>query len=224
MTPVAHSQVQSQQSDPDVTTRVGGWLFRHRSSIPVPLAIAVLVLQIGEVTPSIALIAGGVALTFLGELLRLWAVHHIGVISRTRSDRLGPLIAAGPFAFVRNPLYLGNIALWAGFALTARLVWLAPVIIALLGLEYHAIVRWEERLLEARLGDGYREYAARVPRWIPAFIREIRHEPAGTGLPSASSASSAVNPFSWRDTLFSERGTLLAIAAGYALLWIKARF
>jgi hypothetical protein len=39
-----------------------------------------------------------------------------------------------------------------------------------------------------------------------------------------SSVSSVVEHFSWRDTFFSERGTLIAIAAGYALLWIKARF
>ena len=50
---------------------------------------------------------------------------------------------------------------------TARLVWLAPVILVLLALEYHAIVRWEETLLESRLGQAYRDYAARVPRWIP---------------------------------------------------------
>jgi protein-S-isoprenylcysteine O-methyltransferase Ste14 len=220
MTPAAHSQVQSQESDPDATTRVGGWLFRHRSSIPAPLAIAVLVLRTGEAPPSVALIAAGVALTLLGETFRLWAVHHIGVISRTRSDRLGPLVAAGPFAFVRNPLYLGNIALWTGFALAAQLAWLAPVVIVLLGLEYHAIVRWEERLLEARLGNAYREYAARVARWIPTVNRETLNG-AMTG---PASASSAVTPFTWSDTLFSERGTLLAIAAGYALLWIKARF
>ena len=103
-------------------------------------------------------------------------------------------------------------------------MWLAPIIVLLLGLEYHAIVRWEERLLEARLGDDYRAYAARVPRWIPRLNRAERHADPGGELPSASSASSAVNAFSWRDTLFSERGTLLAIAVGYALLWIKARF
>ena len=56
-----------------------------------------------------------------GELLRLWGVHHIGAISRTRSDRLGPLVDTRPFALVRNPLYLGNIALWVGFAVSARL-------------------------------------------------------------------------------------------------------
>jgi protein-S-isoprenylcysteine O-methyltransferase Ste14 len=220
MTPGAHSQVQSQELDPDAITRIGGWLFRHRSSLPAPLAVALLVLRIGQAAPSAALIAIGVTLTLSGELFRLWAVHHIGAISRTRSDRLGPLVAAGPFAFVRNPLYLGNIAVWAGFALAAQLVWLAPVIVVLLALEYHAIVRWEERLLEARLGDAYREYAARVPRWIPALNREARHARAA----ASPAASSTAMSFTWADTLFSERGTLLAIAAGYALLWIKARF
>jgi protein-S-isoprenylcysteine O-methyltransferase Ste14 len=223
MSAAANSQVQLQESDPDITTRIGGWLFRHRSSIPVPLGIAVLVLRIGQAPPSAALIACGVALTLLGELFRIWAVHHIGVISRTRSDRLGPLVAVGPFAIVRNPLYLGNIALWAGFALTAHLVWLAPVIVILLGLEYHAIVRWEERLLEARLGDAYREYASRVARWLPTIKAEAYD--AGTTRASLAAAGSApAPPFTWTDTLFSERGTLLAIAAGYVLLWIKARF
>jgi protein-S-isoprenylcysteine O-methyltransferase Ste14 len=155
-------------------------------------------------------------LTALGELVRLWAVHHIGVISRTRSDRLGPLVDTGPFGLVRNPLYIGNVLLWVGFALTARLVWLAPIVLVLLVLEYHAIVRWEEQLLESRLGGAYRTYVAHVPRWIPAFERRDRRSPAR----SASSASG----FSWRETFFSERGTLLAIAAGYLLLWLKARF
>ena len=140
-------------------------------------------------------------------MIRLWAVRHIGVISRTRSDRLGPLVSSGPFAIVRNPLYIGNIALWVGFALSARLVWMAPIIVVVLGLEYHAIVGWEERLLEERQGDAYRAYAAHVPRWMPLF----RMPPA-----SASPA-----PVSWRETLFSERGTLIAIAIGYALLRVK---
>jgi len=78
---------------------------------------------------------------------------------------------------------------------------------------YHAIVRWEEQLLEARLGDGYRGYAARVPRWLP-----------NTGGGSALDAAIAPAAFSWRQTLFSERGTFVAIALGYLLLWIKARF
>jgi len=213
------------QVEPDTTIQLGGWLFRHRTALPLPVAVAILGLRIGEAPPSARLAAAGVAVTVLGELIRLWGVHHIGVISRTRSERLGPLVASGPFAILRNPLYVGNVALWVGFALTARLVWLAPVVLLLLGLEYHAIVRWEERLLESRFGDAYRAYAGHVHRWWPTLNRGDRGDRGEKGL-SAISATSAVkrDASSWRDTLFSERGTLLAIAAGYFLLWIKARF
>jgi protein-S-isoprenylcysteine O-methyltransferase Ste14 len=190
--------------------RAGAWLFQKRTSLPLPLAVAILATPSTQTRAVTATILGGIALTLAGELVRLWGVSHIGVISRTRSDRLGPLVDTGPFALVRNPLYLGNIALWTGFAFTAGLPWLAPIIVIMLGAGYHAIVRWEEGLLETRLGDAYRKYMARVPRWLP---RNFRFQ-----------ISDFRFPFSWRATLFSERGTLLAIAAGYLLLWLKARF
>ena len=136
-------------------------------------------------------------LVAVGELIRLWAVRHIGVISRTRSDRLGPIVSTGPFAFVRNPLYIGNIALWTGFALSAAPPWMAALVVLILGGEYHPIVRWEEHLLESRRGAEYRAYAERVPRWIP--------------FASAPPQAPDRLLFSWRETLFSERGTLLAI-------------
>ena len=134
--------------------------------------------------------------------------------SPTRSTRLGPLVASGPFALVRNPLYIGNITLWVGFAVLARLLWMVPVVVLLLGLEYHAIVRWEERLLESRLGDGYRRYAERVPRWVPIFQHKGHEGHKGEDLKGH---------FSWRQTVFSERGTLIAIALGSLALWIKLR-
>jgi protein-S-isoprenylcysteine O-methyltransferase Ste14 len=212
----------SDQTSPD-STKLGEWLFRHRTALPLPIAGAILGLRVGEAAPYAILIAAGVAVTVAGELIRLWGVRHIGAISRTRSDRLGPLVATGPFALIRNPLYVGNILIWVGFALSARLVWLAPLIVLLLGAEYHAIVRWEESLLVSRLGEAYREYAARVPRWLPTFDRRERNARGEQDFP-ASSASSAISGFSWTDTLFSERGTFVAMAVGYLLLWIKARF
>ena len=214
---------ESRVTTPDTTTRLGGWLFRHRTSLPLPAALAILTLRIGEAPPSALLAGMGVAVTMAGELIRLWGVHHIGAISRTRSERLGPLIASGPFARLRNPLYVGNIALWVGFALTARLVWLAPVILVLLALEYHAIVRWEETLLESRLGQAYRDYAARVPRWVPVlFYRGDRRE-RGDERRDEAFLEKDRRAFSWRATLFSERGTFIAIAVGYLALWIKLR-
>ena len=193
-----------------VKVAAGGWLFRHRTALPLPIAAAILAIPAGNDPVGAALPATGVAITVLGEAIRLWGVRHIGAISRTRSERLGPLIDSGPFRYVRNPLYIGNVLLWVGFAVTARLWWLAPVAFALLAAEYHAIVGWEERLLVQRIGDAYREYMTRVPRWIPTL--------------RASGSDRAATSFSWLETLFSERGTLIAMAFGYLLLWLKARF
>ncbi len=190
---------------------LGGWLFRHRTAIPIPVALVLLFVRMGESRPSPLLAVGGAALVGAGELLRVWAVRHIGAISRTRADRLGPLVASGPFRFVRNPLYVGNLMLWSGFALSARLVWMLAVVLVVIGFEYHAIVRWEEQLLRARRGEEYLAYAARVPRWLPL--------PGRLGLRTAPPA-----PYSWLDTLHSERGTIIAIAAGFALLALKLRW
>jgi protein-S-isoprenylcysteine O-methyltransferase Ste14 len=208
------TKAQLTQQDPDTLRRLGGWLFRYRTSIPVPIALALLLIPAANSSSSLStsLLPIGVLTVAAGEAVRLWAVHHIGAISRTRSDRLGPLIDTGPFGLVRNPLYLGNILLWLGFALSARLLWVAPLIVILLAVEYHAIVRWEETLLADRLGDSYRRYMTRVPRWIP-------RRPANS--PMSLDAAGA-HVFSWRDTLYSERGTLIAIVVGYGLLTAKA--
>ena len=203
-------------------------MFRHRTSLPLPIAAAILFIPPPETRRQLGTILTGVALTAIGEAIRIWGVHHIGAISRTRSDRLGPLVDSGPFAYVRNPLYLGNMLLWVGFAVAARLVWLAPIVVALLAVQYRWIVRWEERLLVDRLGEPYREYARRVPRWIPR-IQSLAREP---GLPARPTSQTGgpdwrarlASQTSLADALFSERGTLIAIAAGYALLWLKARF
>jgi protein-S-isoprenylcysteine O-methyltransferase Ste14 len=196
--------------------RFGGWLFRHRTSIPLPIVLALLFVPAQRLARPLFFDVAGAILVALGELTRLWAVRHIGAISRTRSDRLGPLVSTGPFAIVRNPLYIGNIALWVGFSLAAHLPLLAPVVAVVLAVEYHAIVRWEEALLESRRGEEYRAYAARVPRWIPRTQSQSGQKPQRLDV--------AGDPtFSWRETLYSERGTLIAIAAGYGGIWIKVK-
>ncbi len=129
--------------------------------------------------------------------MRLWGVHHIGAISRTRSERLGPLVATGPFALVRNPLYVGNIALWVGFALTARLVWLAPVILVLLALEYHAIVRWEERCSSR----GWARPTATTPRACRDGSRRFNREQIAAETRLCVSATRGNGVFLARDAL-----------------------
>ena len=107
-----------------------------------------------------------------GEGLRLWAVRHIGTISRTRTTRYGPLMTAGPYAIVRNPLYVGNWFLWTGFA-----VWSAAAVDAadrLAGVrapvprdrEVGSVVHPQH--LHDRAYDEYaRQVRAWLPRWPP---------------------------------------------------------
>jgi protein-S-isoprenylcysteine O-methyltransferase Ste14 len=187
-------------------TPAGAWLFRYRSSLPVPLALVLVFVRKGAVDASWVLVAGPL-LVVVGEGLRLWAVRHIGTISRTRTTRYGPLITAGPYAITRNPLYVGNWFLWTGFTLWSALLWMLPVAWLVFAVQYRAIARWEAAFIRGIYGSAYDDYARRVRAWMP------RWPPAGP------TASTTLHP--WRAVFFSERGTLLAVAAMSALLILK---
>lgn len=76
------------------------------------------------------------------------------------------LIASGPFAFTRNPLYLSNTLLMIGIGLIVGGLWfLALAIVAAFATQKLAIEP-EERHLEARFGKAYRDYRKKVRRWI----------------------------------------------------------
>jgi protein-S-isoprenylcysteine O-methyltransferase Ste14 len=195
----------SEQAAP-VLVRVGAWAFRHRSWLPVPLGLAVIVLRTGEVAGAWPLAIGAV-LVAVGELLRLWAVRHIGSISRTRtSTRQGPLITSGPFRIVRNPLYLGNWLIWTGLVVASRLVWMLPITWAVFALQYGPMVIWEETRLRSMFGRQYDRYALDVSRWVPKPPNDLA--PLRTRHP-------------WRAVAFSERGTVMAIAVVAVLLAAK---
>jgi protein-S-isoprenylcysteine O-methyltransferase Ste14 len=185
----------------------GGWLFRQRSWLPVPIALVLLLVRWG-MTRHPALPIVGPLLVAAGEGLRWWAVGQIGVISRTRTTRLGPLITSGPFALCRNPLYVANLLQWAGFTVWSGLLWMLPITLGLFILYYRSIIDWEEALLTERFGEAYARYVADTPRWRPRLDRL-----------SAAFAASAMHP--WREVAFSERGTLAAIGVGAILLVIR---
>ncbi len=144
--------------------RAGEWLFQNRGWIPAPFAAVPLLIP-AELTLS-GWAAGG-ALMLLGEALRLWGVAAAGPETRRRSRGVERLVTHGPFAFVRNPIYVGNLLLWLGFALASGIEWFPPVAGALFAMEYSAIVRFEEGVLVATFGAEYARYRERTPRWVP---------------------------------------------------------
>lgn len=112
--------------------------------------------------------AGG-AFIILGELIRIWGVSYAGSITRTRIVSLDRLVTNGPFAYVRNPLYVGNLLLWTGFTFLSGLLWFIPLIWLWFSTQYYFIIRWEELKLEEEFGEEYRAYKENTPRWIPSF-------------------------------------------------------
>lgn len=173
---------------------IGRWLFERRGWLPVPFVAAALLLR-----PSHW--GAGLLVTLLGEALRLWAVGHIGRVSRTRGADVGRLVDVGPYARLRNPLYVGNILLFAGFGVV---LWPAALLLVpLLAVYYDRIVAWEEQNLRALLGEPYADYCRRVPRWWP-------------GGPPKAGAWSA------REAFRSERGTFAVLAAVWTALLARA--
>jgi protein-S-isoprenylcysteine O-methyltransferase Ste14 len=77
------------------------------------------------------------------------------------------LVTGGPFAFVRNPIYLANGALIVGSVLACGTLWLVPIALAWCAALYAAVVRYEEWLLARHYGWPYVDYLERALRWVP---------------------------------------------------------
>ncbi len=141
--------------------------FNYRSYTPIPLLLAILIWA----HPSPASLIAGFALALLGESLRIWAVRHAGGATRTtgRPGAGAELITHGPFAYVRNPLYLGNFILSLGLCVMAWawMPWMLLLFIALFAVQYSLIVSLEEERLRQHFGQIYEKYLQAVPRFIP---------------------------------------------------------
>jgi protein-S-isoprenylcysteine O-methyltransferase Ste14 len=84
-------------------------LFRHRSWVPVPFVLLLMLFH-GELDFTRSVVAAG--LLALGEGWRIWAVAVAGTGTRRRGRRVRCLITGGPFGCHRNPLYAGNFLIW----------------------------------------------------------------------------------------------------------------
>ena len=105
----------------------------------------------------------GVVLVLLGIASRMWASGHI------KKNKV--LATDGPYAYVRHPLYVGNLSLGFGFALASSLWWSLPLYILILLLFYPPAIRTEDeklhRLFKEEWEQWRKETRALIPRLSP---------------------------------------------------------
>ena len=181
-------------------------LFQYRSYTPIPF----LIVMLRFARPTESSLTGGFLIVLVGELLRLWGVSIAGSETRT-TDSVGGtfLITKGPFSYVRNPLYLGNVLIYFGIGTMSNALypWLAFIAMIYFLFQYTLIVSLEEEHLSTRFGEEYVRYCRSVPRFFPVFKRYLggnRQQP----------------DLDWRRGLASEKRSIQAIGLLTAVLFL----
>lgn len=187
--------------------RVGRTWFKWRSFSPVPFFLLMVILP-SDFKPEGWALALPLVILVAAEALRIWAVGHAGSATRTRGDTVPELVHAGPYRYVRNPLYIANIALYSFLGVACGFYYLSFVTFVVSVLEYVFIVQFEEYVLQRTFGADYQEFLAKVPRWVPALTPQI---------------SATRHQFSLGRGIRSEKSTLLCMAAMLALILVKLR-
>lgn len=150
----------------------GGFFMRWRVRLGYPLAAVVL--WFSHPTPPSILLGGCVGL--LGLLLRAYAGGYL--------QKQEFLTVSGPYAYTRNPLYLGSSILALGAALAMHSWTSALPLLLYFAIFYSIVMRREEKELQMRHGAAFEEYAGAVPLFFPR-------------LQPAKLAGGSVGSFSW---------------------------
>jgi protein-S-isoprenylcysteine O-methyltransferase Ste14 len=129
------------------------------SRLRVPLGYAAFALVVFLARPSPLSMAAGIALAVLGESLRIWASGHI-----EKTERLA---TGGPYAYTRNPLYVGSALMAVGVAAASASVIVLGAVAVYFAALYPAVIREESAFLARRFPDEYAAWAREVPAFLP---------------------------------------------------------
>jgi protein-S-isoprenylcysteine O-methyltransferase Ste14 len=135
--------------------------------IRVPLGFAFAVLYFWLARPTWRTLALGAVSIIPGLVIRALASGHV------RKNEA--LATSGPYAYTRNPLYLGSLLVAIGFAVAARSLWVAAGLVAMFFAICVPVIRSEEAFLRERFPE-FQEYANDVPRMIPRITPAFRNE------------------------------------------------
>jgi protein-S-isoprenylcysteine O-methyltransferase Ste14 len=136
--------------------------------IRVPLGFVLAAAYIWLAKPTWISVAIGGLIAFIGVAIRAAASGHV--------KKNAELTKTGPYAYTRNPLYVGSIVIAAGFAIAAMSTWIVAILASMFVLIYVPVIRSEEVFLRGTFAD-FNDYCQRVPRLVPRFTRAYE----GTG-------------------------------------------
>ena len=188
---------------------IGNFFFKYRSYTPIPLAV--IIIYNAQYTNSYVVL--GLLCIIFGESIRFWAVSHAGGITRTTTVGAAKLCTSGPFAYTRNPLYIGNMLMYNGIVLIAgasniltmlMLTWLFFII------QYLLIIDLEEKTLTSLFGNTYINYKKNVPRIFPRLFRW--------------ESDDSRQPMTLLKTLYTEKRTLQNVILFFLLIYMRSQF
>jgi protein-S-isoprenylcysteine O-methyltransferase Ste14 len=154
------SEVSQSGAQPSQTTRDTWSRVARRIRVPLGFIFAVVFVLLAKPTKT-SLIAGALVL-LPGLVLRGFASGHV------QKDK--QLTTSGPYAYTRNPLYLGSLLLAAGFAIAACNWWIVAIMLVMFAVIYVPVIAGEERYLRQTFPE-YDNYARHVPRMLPRLTR-----------------------------------------------------
>lgn len=149
-------------------------------------------------TPTPISVISGLPIVILGEAIRTWSSGYIRKNKQLATD--------GPYAYTRNPLYLGSFLIGFGFIVMARNPYVLISFLMGFAVIYQAVVLLEETKLEMTFGKKYQDYCGHVPRFIP----RLRRHPYGAGLFEWSLVQKHREYLAW-----------LGMAGGMMILFLK---
>jgi protein-S-isoprenylcysteine O-methyltransferase Ste14 len=153
-----------------VAARVGQWVFPRRVLVPIPMVlIGLLIIHPRDVFGQYHALGLAVAalLVAAGVGLRIWAGGCAGNHTRTDTISAPQLTTGGPYAYVRNPIYLGNMILGIGMIGLCQDPWLLALFLPAVAILYVTIIPSEERFLRGKFGEAYDQFTENVPRLFP---------------------------------------------------------
>ena len=141
--------------------------------IRVPLGFAFAVLYFWLARPTWRSLAFGAILIVPALLIRALASGHV------RKNEA--LATSGPYAYTRNPLYLGSLLIGIGFAVASRSWWVGAVLVVMFFAIYIPVIQGEEKFLREKFPE-FDEYAQSVPRMLPRLTPAPGEQSGGFSL------------------------------------------